>query len=206
MQSRLLSTLVRLYSSLAAQLWVYYTSCILFFGAEFTQVDAETGGDKIEPMANATRVTTEERDEQGVSAATPTDSGNPLPTPLRVNRPARSYSLLAPILKHLQGRRLLISREALQHVISLCIWLAIAVVSIFAGWLLLAASLVGALTHWLGWSWLKAAGVAGGLHILVALVAGLLMWKRLTTARWFTHTNGENDHSGTNQVHHPSRR
>ena len=175
-------------------LWVYYTSCILFFGAEFTQVYAEAGGDKIEPTANATRVTTEERAEQGLSAATPTASSSPLPTPPRVNRPTRVHSLLAPILKYLQGRGLLISleaRQALQHVISLCIWLAIAVISIFAGWLLLATSLVGALTHWLDWSWLKAAAVAGGLHILVALVAGLLMWKRLTTARWFTHTINE---------------
>ena len=83
------------------------------------------------------------------------------------------------------------ARQALQHIISLCIWLTVAVISIFAGWLLLATTLVGALTHWLGWSWLKAAGVAGGLHILVALVAGLLMWKRLTTARWFAHTINE---------------
>lgn len=168
-------------------LWVYYTSCILFFGAEFTQVVAEADDYKIEPTANATRVTPEQR-------GTVPDRSKPTPAPPVIHRPARSHSLLAPILKYLQGRGLLISieaRQALQHVISLCIWLAIAVVSIFAGWLLLATTLVGALTHWLGWSWLKAAAVAGGLHILVALVAGLLMWKRLTTARWFTHTINE---------------
>ena len=168
-------------------LWVYYTSCILFFGAEFTQVYAEANDYKIEPTANAMRVTAEQR-------ATTPDRSKSSPAPPVINRPARSHSLLAPILKYLQGRGLLISieaRQALQHVISLCIWLTVAVISIFAGWLLLATTLVGALTHWLGWSWLKAAGVAGGLHILVALVAGLLMWKRLTTARWFAHTINE---------------
>ena len=166
-------------------LWVYYTSCILFFGAEFTQVYAEADDYKIEPTANATRVTKEE-------PTTPPASSKP--TPPVVHRPVLYHSLLASILKYLQGRGLLISleaREALQHVISLCIWLAIAVVAIFAGWLLLATALVGALTLWLGWSWFTAAGVAGGVHLLVALTAGLLMWKRLTTARWFSHTINE---------------
>lgn len=72
-----------------------------------------------------------------------------------MNCPALSHRLLAPILKYLQGRGLLLrleAREALQHIISLCIWLAVAVVSIFAGWLLLATTLVGVPTHWLGWS------------------------------------------------------
>ncbi len=163
-------------------LWVYYASCILFFGAEFTQVYAEADDYKIEPTANATRVTAEE------------SSPPPSPTPPVTNRPAPSHSFLAPILKYLQGRGLLLSieaREALQHVISLCIWLAVAVISIFAGWLLLATALVGGLTYWLGWSWLKAASVAGGVHLLVALTAGLFMWKRLTTARWFADTINE---------------
>ena len=163
-------------------LWVYYTSCILFFGAEFTQVYAEADDYKIEPTANATRVTAE-------APVTP-----PSPTPEVTSRPAQVHSFLAPILKYFQGRGLLLSieaREALQHIISLCIWLAVAVVSIFAGWLLLATALVGGLTYWLGWSWLKAAGVAGGVHLLVALAAGIFMWKRLTSARWFAETINE---------------
>lgn len=34
-------------------LWVYYASCILLFGAEFTQVHARSGGRRIEPRACA---------------------------------------------------------------------------------------------------------------------------------------------------------
>ncbi len=42
-------------------LWVYYTSCILFFGAEFTQVYAEADDCVTEPAENAKRVTTGEQ-------------------------------------------------------------------------------------------------------------------------------------------------
>lgn len=46
--------------------WVYYTSLILFFGAEFTEVYARATGHVIEPKEHATRVTPEERAEQGL--------------------------------------------------------------------------------------------------------------------------------------------
>ena len=49
-------------------LWVYYTSCILFLGAEFTQVYAQANGDFIQPMPNALPVTAEARAQQGLSA------------------------------------------------------------------------------------------------------------------------------------------
>ena len=172
--------------------WVYYTSCILFFGAEFTQVYAEAYDCVTEPAAHAARVTPTERAQEGF----PTCSIEAAAAPA-TNRPtlaASSHRLMAPILKYLEGRGLLLGievREALQHVISLGIWLTVAVVAIFAGWLLLATTLVGALTYWLGWSWLKATGVAGGVHILIALTAGVLMWKRLTTARWFADSINE---------------
>ena len=178
-------------------LWVYYTSGILFFGAEFTQVYAEADDCVTEPSANAMRVTPDDRAQQGLSAAVLPDSRKSPPTPKALNHStpvALPHSLLAPILKYLEGRGVLLgieAREALQHVISLGIWLAVGVVAIFAGWLLLATTLVGVLTHWLGWSWLKATGVAGGIHILIALTAGLLMWRRLTTARWFADSINE---------------
>src|SRR5690606_1694061 len=38
-------------------LWIYYSAQILLFGAEFTQVYARTYGSKIEPGANAVRLT-----------------------------------------------------------------------------------------------------------------------------------------------------
>ncbi len=176
-------------------LWVYYTSCILFFGAEFTQVYADADDCVTEPAAHAERVTTADRAQQGLPAAAPAAGSAPTaPAASHDNDAPPWHPVLAPILKYFEGRGLLLgieAREALQHVISLGIWLAVAVVAIFAGWLLLATTLVGALTHWLGWSWLKAAGVTGGLHLLIAVAAGLLMWRRLTTARWFAESINE---------------
>lgn len=48
-------------------LWVYYTSCILFFGAEFTQVYVREQGRMAVPMPNAEPVGGEERALQGMS-------------------------------------------------------------------------------------------------------------------------------------------
>ena len=49
--------------------WVYYTSQIVFFGAEFTQVYANQHGRRIEPSPNAMPVTQAQRDQQGMPAA-----------------------------------------------------------------------------------------------------------------------------------------
>ena len=48
--------------------WVYYSSQILFFGAEFTQVYANRYGSRIVPAENAEPVTAEARAQQGLSA------------------------------------------------------------------------------------------------------------------------------------------
>lgn len=53
-------------SFVALLLWVYYSSQILFFGAEFTQVYAKSYGSKIEPAENAVPVTEEARAQQGL--------------------------------------------------------------------------------------------------------------------------------------------
>jgi membrane protein len=47
-------------------LWVYYSSIILFFGAEFTQVYARKLGSRIVPSPNAERVREEDRAEEGI--------------------------------------------------------------------------------------------------------------------------------------------
>jgi membrane protein len=47
-------------------LWVYYSSLILFFGAEFTQVYARKTGSKIAPSPHAISVTEEQRAEEGI--------------------------------------------------------------------------------------------------------------------------------------------
>lgn len=56
-------------------MWVYYSSVILFFGAEFTQVLAKERGSRIVPAPNAVGVTEETRGEEGISHETP--SGAP---------------------------------------------------------------------------------------------------------------------------------
>jgi membrane protein len=47
--------------------WVYYSSLILFFGAEFTQVYARRYGSRIEPDEIAERLTAADRAKQGIS-------------------------------------------------------------------------------------------------------------------------------------------
>ena len=49
--------------------WIYYSSQILFFGAEFTQVYANRYGSRIEPSADAEPVTAEARAQQGIPKA-----------------------------------------------------------------------------------------------------------------------------------------
>ena len=62
-------------------LWVYYTSCILLFGAEFTQVYAREAGHEIKPMDGAVPVTAEARAQQGLvpSAVIQADPHPPQP-------------------------------------------------------------------------------------------------------------------------------
>ena len=50
-------------------LWAYYSSQILFLGAEFTQEYARMYGSRIEPSANAVPVTAEARAQQGLGRA-----------------------------------------------------------------------------------------------------------------------------------------
>ncbi len=47
-------------------LWVYYASCILLFGAEFTQEYAKATGHEIRPVPGAVPVTAEARAQQGL--------------------------------------------------------------------------------------------------------------------------------------------
>jgi membrane protein len=47
-------------------LWVYYASCILLFGAEFTRVYAQGNGEMVAPASGAVHVTAEARAQQGL--------------------------------------------------------------------------------------------------------------------------------------------
>jgi membrane protein len=48
-------------------IWVYYSSIILFFGAEFTQVYAKHFGSRIRPSDKAVPLTDEARGQMGLS-------------------------------------------------------------------------------------------------------------------------------------------
>src|SRR5205807_1193998 len=50
----------------AVVLWVYYSSMILFIGAEFTKVYARAHGHKLEPTHYAVPLTEEARVQQGI--------------------------------------------------------------------------------------------------------------------------------------------
>lgn len=47
-------------------LWVYYSACILLFGAEITQVQAKLRGEHIEPTESAVHLTEHDRIQQGM--------------------------------------------------------------------------------------------------------------------------------------------
>src|SRR5205814_2260143 len=53
-------------SVVAVLLWAYYSACILFFGAEFTQVYTKHEARPIKPDAEAVPVSDEERAQQGI--------------------------------------------------------------------------------------------------------------------------------------------
>lgn len=119
------------------------------------------------------------------------------PASIAVEPAARSEftrRLATPVMKYLEGRGLLIEievQEALHKIAIIVVWLAIGAIAAFAGWLLLVASLMGALAMSLGWSWMKATTILGGAHLLVALTAALVTWNRVTTARWFVESLNE---------------
>lgn len=50
-------------------LWVYYASCILLFGAEFTQAYARATGHSIRPAPGAVPVTAETRAQEGIAVS-----------------------------------------------------------------------------------------------------------------------------------------
>ena len=74
-------------SLIVVLLWVYYSAQILFFGAEFTQVYANTYGSRVVPSPDAVPLTPEAQAEQGmprretVEAAQARDQTDARPTP-----------------------------------------------------------------------------------------------------------------------------
>lgn len=182
-------------------LWVYYTSCILFLGAEFTQVFAQARGRSIQPSANAEPVAAEDREQQGLENGRPQPAAYaaapaPLPAPLLAGAPV-PHKLLAPFLKYLEARGLILSleaKEALRQSLALLIGAAVACVATFAAWLLLVTALVGFLTKILDWEWTTVVAVTGGVHILLIGGIGFWIWRKLKGTTWFAHTVEEFKH------------
>ena len=54
-------------------LWIYYASCILFFGAEFTQVYSQARGHKIQPTSYAKVLSVGDFLKQGIEPGAPKD-------------------------------------------------------------------------------------------------------------------------------------
>lgn len=178
-------------------LWVYYASCILLFGAEFTQVYARARGRIIGPAGNAQWVGADERLNEGLDQH---GHGGKEPAPLAPpEMPAArqrdaSSPLMAPLLRYIEGRGVLLTieaKEAFRQIIGMVVLLVVACTVLFAGWLLLANALVGWLAHYTGWAWVKASVITGGLHVLFALLVALWLWRRISVARWFADTLNE---------------
>ena len=105
-----------------------------------------------------------------------------------------THPLVTLVFNYLQARSVLLrleTQEAVAHFATASIWVAIGAIAAFAGWLLLAASLVGVLTMCLGWSWVKATAVVGAAHLLIALSAALKAKNQLTAAHWFADSVSE---------------
>lgn len=185
-------------------LWVYYASCILLFGAEFTQVYAAATGHVIKPSPFAQvapDASLKVEKNMAVSpqfGATSVDEEGETWTPqARAHRqrekvnPVFSHRLFDPVLKYLEGRGMLLSieaKEALGQSATILILAAIACVTLFVAWSLLAISLVGLLANYFDWSWVNAVAVTGGAHLLAAIVVALLIWRRVVKGAWFAET------------------
>lgn len=104
------------------------------------------------------------------------------------------HRLTEPLLRYLEGRGLLLSletKEALQKVVGMVVVAFVAVILIFAGWLLLATALVGWITVKLHWSWFAAAALTGGGHVLLAALLVGVTWMWFAKAVWFSETLNE---------------
>lgn len=81
-------------SLVALLMWVYYSAQLLFLGAEFTQVYANAHGVRIEPTANAIRVTKEQRAQQGMPHKSIVKTTPAISSPITVVN--RSRAAIAP--------------------------------------------------------------------------------------------------------------
>lgn len=180
-------------------LWVYYTSCILFLGAEFTQVYAQAGGRRIMPSAHAEPVSTQDREQQGLpetpsAAELPpyaTAPGIGMSPPSFAFGGASSHKLMAPLLKYLEARGLILSleaKDALRQSVGLLTGAAIIAVATLAAWILLVTAFIGFLVQLLNWDWMPVVALTGGIHLLLIVGVALWIWQSFKGMTWFNHS------------------
>jgi len=105
-----------------------------------------------------------------------------------------SKQLLASVVKFLEARVLLFrieTKEATLQFTTLLPWLILTTLAALTAWLLLEAALVGALSTSLGWSWVRSTAFSGVAHLLFALIAALITWRRLSASHWFPDSLNE---------------
>jgi uncharacterized membrane protein YqjE len=108
--------------------------------------------------------------------------------------PIGPRGLSEPLLRYLEARGVLLTleaQEALQYVIRVLLFAAIAAAAAFMGWVLLTAALVHVLMTAMNWHWVKAVTVLGVTHIALAIVFVLVMRNRLGKLRFFRDTLNE---------------
>jgi uncharacterized membrane protein YqjE len=108
--------------------------------------------------------------------------------------PHRMSSLVAVLLRYFEARGILLSieaQEAFRQVLSSVVWCVVALVFAFTGWLLVVSSAVALVSKLRGWPLAQTALVAGGLHVLFAVIVFVVVMRRLSTGRWFAHTMNE---------------
>lgn len=136
-------------------------------------------------MNSASFIPPSTHDESRTKAALPADT---------VPFSALTPRLAAAVLKYLGGRGLLLgieSREALRQAITVLAWLVLSAIAAFAAWILLATSLVMALTELLEWSWMNATLGVGAANVLIAFIAALVASSRLSASHWFSDSINE---------------
>ena len=175
-------------------LWVYYTSCIVLFGAEFTRAHARLHGRPIAPSAHAVAASAAEREEEGMEPKL--TSLPPLVPPTSTPGTSLSYKhrLMGPLLRYIEARGLLVSleaKEAAKQSVALLILAALSLVSILLIWLLMTTALVGFLTEFFGGGWIRAVLTTAALHALVLGIAGGFLYSKFRSTVWFADTINE---------------
>src|SRR3954465_292185 len=110
------------------------------------------------------------------------------------SRPFSPRGLSEPLLHYLEARGVLLTleaQEAVQYVLRLLIFGAIAAAAAFMGWVLLTAALVHVIMKATGWHWVTAAAVLGCVHLGLAVIFVLSMRSRLGRLRFFKDTLNE---------------